>query len=458
MAPLLALALTLLPQDPGAGPPEVTTTEVAPPAHGNGVKIGEVTTTSAVLWTRLTRFADALHRVDEWDPARPHWQVPGIAGEVRFVYWRTDAPNQRFASPWTAVDASTDFCHQHRFDRLQPATRYEFQALGRTTGSATAVFDGSFTTAPARDADAAITFVISTCQDFPRRDDKANGHRIYRSMLALEPAFFVQTGDTLYYDKPKPFAKDQRTARYKWNRLYALPFLRTFHARVPSNWMHDDHDVLKNDCWPGQRYGDLTWAQGLQIWREQVPQSELPYRTFRWGRHVQIWLPEGREFRSPNRMPDGPDKSILGQEQWNWLAESLRASDATHKFYVSATPVVGPDRKGKNDNHANSGFAHEGQKLRELLATIPGLVVINGDRHWQYHSVDEVTGLVEFGCGPASDRHAGGWRKDLQPEWQRFLRIRGGFLSVHCDAERAEVRHHAVDGEIVNRVTLPSRR
>ena len=36
--------------------------------------------------------------------------------------------------------------------------------------------------------------------------------------------------------------------------------------------------------------------------------------------------------------------------------------------------------------------------------------------------------------------------------------IRGGFLSVHCDAERAEVRHHAVDGEIVNRVTLPSRR
>lgn len=67
----------------------------------------------------------------------------------------------------------------------------------------------------------------------------------------------MQTGDTLDYDKPEPFAKDVATARYKWIRMYALPNLRAFHRAVPTYWMHDD-DLLKDDCWPGQTYGELT--------------------------------------------------------------------------------------------------------------------------------------------------------------------------------------------------------
>ena len=80
--------------------------------------------------------------------------------------------------------------------------------------------------------------------------------------------------------------------------------------------------------------------------------------------------------------------------------------------------------------------------------------MINGDRHWQYQSIDPGTGLVEFGCGPASDAHAGGFRRELQPEWQPFLRIRGGFLSVRVGAEAAVVRHHDVDGRAVHEVTI----
>ena len=416
---------------------------------GDGVKIGELSDTSAVLWTRLTERADADNRVVDWDPGDPQWRVPGAAGAIRFSYWVTSEPGKVESTAWTEVGAGSDFCHQVKIDGLFPATGYSFRAESKQ-----ADFSGSFTTAPGPGAEAPITFVVSTCQDFPRRDDKANGHIIYRSMLAQKPAFFVQTGDTLYYDKPDPFAKDLATARYKWNRIYALPNLRSFHQRIPSYWMHDDHDLLKNDCWPGQSYGDLTWEQGLQVWREQVPQSEKPYRSFRWGKHLQIWLPEGREFRSPNKMPDGPGKSILGKEQWAWLERSMRASDATFKLYISATPVVGPDRKGKKDNHANQVFAHEGERLREFLNSIPGCFVINGDRHWQYHSIDPDTGLSEFGSGPASDVHAGGFSKELQEEWQPFLRIKGGYLSVDISAEAATVRHHDVSGNIVNQTRI----
>ena len=41
--------------------------------------------------------------------------------------------------------------------------------------------------------------------------------------------------------------------------------------------------------------------------------GETIYRTFRWGKLLQIWLTDGRDFRSPNTMKDGPEKTHLGQ-------------------------------------------------------------------------------------------------------------------------------------------------
>jgi alkaline phosphatase D len=420
-----------------------------------GVKIGEVTDTSVVLWARLTKDNEAGNRVENWKPDAPNWTVPGEAGKVFFRYWKADEQGSPKETTPVEVDASTDFCHQSKIENLSPATTYEFRAYGEAVNDQSYT-SGSFTTAPKSDLPAPITFTVSTCQEFELRDDPDNGHRIYRSMLGLKPDFFIQTGDTLYYDRKEPLAKNMTLARYQWGRMYSLPFQREFHRNIPSYWMHDDHDLLKNDCWAGQIYGDLTWKQGLQIWHEQIPQSDKPYRTFRWGKELQIWLPEGREYRSPNNMRDGPEKSILGKEQWAWLEETMKASDATFKLYISATPVVGPDRGGKNDNHANEGFHHEGERLRKFLNAVPGCFVVNGDRHWQYHSVDPETGLNEFGCGPASDAHAQGWNpKDKRPE-HKFLRVKGGFASIAVNAKEAVFTHHGVDGKEVYSTTLPA--
>ncbi|MDP4846226.1 MAG: alkaline phosphatase D family protein [Akkermansiaceae bacterium] len=415
----------------------------------NGVKIGEVSDSSAVLWTRLTRDAEPGNRADEWKAGAPNWTVPGIEGKVRFNYYPIGDREKIKSTPWTGVDSDTDFCRQFKIEGLEPDTRYSFEAQGLVGGRDGAEIRGTFTTAPAPETEKPITFTVSTCQEFETRDDKANGHKIYRSMLDLNPSFFIQTGDTVYYDRKEPKSKNMDLARYRWGRMYALPFQKALHREIPSYWMHDDHDITKDDAWPGVGFGDLTWEQGLQIWREQIPQSDKPYRTFRWGKNLQIWLPEGREFRSPNTMEDGPEKSILGKEQWAWLEETMKASDATFKLYISATPVVGPDRDSKNDNHANKGYHYEGERLRKLLSSIPGCFVINGDRHWQYHSIDPETGLNEFGCGASSDAHAGGWnQKDKRPEHQ-FLRVKGGFASINVDGNKATFTHHDVDGQPV---------
>jgi alkaline phosphatase D len=299
-----------------------------------------------------------------------------------------------------------------------------------------------------------------TCGDYPRRDDPQNGHRIYASMLKHAPDFLVHAGDVEYFDKPDPIANAPELARFKFNRLFALPFQRAFHQRVAAYFLCDDHDTLRNDSWPGQTFGALTFAEGSRIFREQMPApTGALYRTLRFGRDLQIWLVEGREFRSPNTMSDGPDKTIWGREQKDWFFRTVSASDATFKVLVSPTPILGPDRANKADNHANIGFRTEGDELRRFLGNRKDVVIMNGDRHWQYMSVDPKTGLREFGCGPSSDVHAGGYSPQPGDEHlQKFFRLKGGFLltEVRRDNGRARmvVRHHDVEGAVTHEAVI----
>jgi alkaline phosphatase D len=280
---------------------------------------------------------------------------------------------------------------------------------------------------------------------------------MFEALGRLDPDFLVTAGDIVYYDSEDPRARTVELARYHWQRMYGFPRHVDRLARLPVYFTKDDHDTLRNDCWPSQGPGfmaPMTFEDGLRIFREQVPMGEGPtYRTFRWGEDLQIWLVEGRDFRSPNTLPDGPGKSIWGQEQKEWLRRSMRQSDATWKLLISPTPIVGPDRENKNDNHANDGFASEGDEIRRWLAGhFPDNgFVLCGDRHWQYHSVDPETGVQEFSVGAASDEHAGG-TPGLDPEYHRFHRLAGGFLAVTVDRPQGiptiTFRLLDVDGEV----------
>lgn len=490
--------------------------------QGNGIKIGEVTHNSAVIWTRLTTApeanwnglpflepsvdgnreglkaatevarksgmsaaskkaeqateeqprispADLREIVNKADwrsqiaPGRAladmHGALPGAAGSARIVL-TSSAGGPRIETPWAAVDPKRDHTRQFTVQSLQPGTAYRVRVESRDEkGVAGAVVDGAFRTAAAANVAAPVRFAVVTCGDYPRRDDPAKGHRIYDTMSRLQLDFMVHTGDVEYYDKPDPWATSAELARLKWNRLFALPYQRTFHNGTPVYYTYDDHDILKNDCWPGQSYGALTWQEGVSIFSEQTPSSPLPYRTFRHGKDVQIWIVEGRQYRSPNPDPDGPAKTILGAEQKAWLIRTISASDATFKILLTPTPIVGPDRGNKNDNHANAGFKHEGDELRRFLGAQRNLVVACGDRHWQYFSTDPVSGTREFGCGPSSDVHAGGYQPQPGDEAvQKFFRLQGGFLTFATEAGAngplLVARHHAVDGLIVHETAL----
>lgn len=450
--------------------------EVSAASQANGFKVGEVTTHSATVWTRTTVAPEAIHKVGKFNyvPRKDTpleilpWQAPGTMAEIKVVYYTKGNQKTAIETPWQQVNENKDFTLKTYLKNLTAATEYKIEVHSRQIGQkpTTAIKYGTFTTAPEKDSTEPIRFTVTTCQGFYRRD-KNEGHQIYHTMLQLKPKFLVHTGDVLYYDKPLPFAKNQTLARYKWNRIYALPTLRNFHQNVSCYYQKDDHDVLVDDACPGQTYGDLTFEQGLSIYEEQTPFPEgLPYRTQRWGKDLQIWLMEGRDFRSPNQKEKDPTKrTIWGKQQMQWLEKSLRESDATVKLVISPTPIVGPDRKkGKFDNHANPTYQIEGDKVRALLAQ-HNAVSICGDRHWQYASFDPKTKLKEFACGPSSDPHAQGYSmKQRQPN-HNYLKICGGFLQVEVKRAvekssslkkivEATFTHHAPDGKINHSQTL----
>jgi alkaline phosphatase D len=436
----------------------------AGPFQATGTRVGEVTDSTAIVWTRLTKNATrnndgvtfALQKGKNKGKAQPpvppvaeiEGACPAASGQVRLRYGLKEDLSDAVETPWTEVSDAEDGIHQFKLSGLKPGRTYRYASETRGGGS----FAGRFHTAPAAESPTALRFCVMTCQGYQDRDH-ADGHPIYPSMTALDPRFIVMTGDLVYYDSNPPRAVSPALARLHWERMFSLPRLVSTVRNTSTYWLKDDHDTLTNDAWPGMKAGELSFNEGVQIFREQTPIGSSDYRTFRWGRDLQVWFTDGRDYRSANTMPDGPEKTIWGAEQKEWFKRTVKESTATWKVLVSPTPLVGPDRENKHDNHSNDAFTHEGDEIRSWLkANAPdNFFVVCGDRHWQYHSVHPVSGVQEFSVGPASNSHAGGTPGE-DKTYHRFHRVKGGFLCVELrpDGQESEIAFQLrdVDGQI----------
>lgn len=463
--------------------------EISGPYFGNGFHNGWADQHSIVIWTRLTKNQDGnvggtkflepsadQHRklnreanpdsiykaqipegltLDEMIGA-----CPGAAGEVKLTYYPLSSSEIKIETNWVAVDTSKNFTTQWKLDNLTPDTKYvvEIEARHDAKSKVSDKIEGSFRTPPTPENEKDVEFCIVTCHDYCRKDT-TDGHKIYSAMMKMFPDFYVHTGDVEYYDKPEPYALTEKLMRFKWDRLFALPLQRNFWAGTTSYFMKDDHDILSDDAFPGMSYGNVSWKRGLEIFdKEQFPSADTTYKTIRWGKDLQIWITEGRNYRSKNSDEDGPGKTIFGKEQKEWLFKTLKESDATFKVIINANPILGPDRSSKNDNYANSGFKYEGDEIREFLNQFDNVYLCNGDRHWQYVTNPRGTNLWEFSCGAGSDEHAGGWpQEDVRPE-HRFLRVKGGFLRGEVSRKNGiptlTFQHFDVDGNVVHEETF----
>lgn len=389
-----------------------------PPSHIEGEMAGEVTQTSVILQSRLT-----VVGVDE------SGDVPGARGVARFEIADNRCFDTSRFTPWLEAAPESDFIVKAKVADLKPATQYYYRLeFGPDRQRIERGPARRFHTHPSADTAARCSIVVVTGMNYHHfhygvdkrpayaGPDKHLGYPALVSMLKRNPDFFVGTGDNVYYDAPpKTAAQTAAAMRKKWHEQFVQPRYIDFFAKVPTYWEKDDHDYRYNDC---DNTGDKppSVELGLSTFREQVPITDpadrdaVTYRTHRIGKLVQIWLTENRDYRSPNRSPDGPQKTIWGRQQRDWLQDTLLESDAVFKILISPTPMIGPDDAYKRDNHCNiDGFRHERDsffawaKTNGLLEK--GFYLVCGDRHWQYHSIDP-SGFEEFSTGALVDANA----------------------------------------------------
>jgi alkaline phosphatase/alkaline phosphatase D len=383
--------------------------------------------------------------------------VLGRAGVVQFVLSLSQEGNSAANRPaetrsrLVRATAERDFIARTSFDNLRPGTAYVVTArIGDNEASLRDGPLGGFRTLPGPDVAAEVSFVVVTGMNYAkfhgdrhidRRQhlaknntelpasyslpDKYLGYPALETILEKRPDFFVGTGDNVYYDTPvDPRAQTLAEMRRKWHEQFVQPRYVNLFAAVPTYWEIDDHDYRVDDCDNTGDY-DPSAEMGRRVALEQLPIAPADggaktYRTHRVSRDLQIWFTEGRMYRSPNAMPDGPDKTIWGAPQKKWLKETLQASDATFKLLISPTPLIGPDDLRKTDNHTDiGGFRHERDEffawLLETGVARRNFFIVCGDRHWQYHSIHP-TGIEEFSCGALVDANSRPGREPGDPK------------------------------------------
>lgn len=352
----------LLEPSPSGPPPQLT----------HGVAVGEVSATAAVLWGRCER--------------------PGTL-HVRYG----DPPRERDA----AVDPERDLTARIELPDLVPDTAVPFRAWCRS-GAANADGavgrDGSFRTAPAPEQARALR--IAWSGDLGGQNvcrDQRRGYPIFDVIASRAPDLFIALGDMIYGDDTcaatgrygnaqvpgPPPAADRAGYWAHWRYNRADPHHQAMLARVPMAAVWDDHEI-RDDA--GPLHDSAAAAPGRALLPEAraafldyqplLPPADEPtrlYRSQRWGRHLELFLLDTRQYRDANAAPDsaGAPKSMLGAVQRRWLEEALITSTATWKVIVAGVPLSiptgGEARDGFASGDGTGGFEHE---AAALLATL----------------------------------------------------------------------------------------
>lgn len=218
---------------------------------------------------------------------------------------------------------------------------------------------------------------------------------VWRAVADFAPDVLLLLGDNVYGD-----SEDMAVLREKYGVLAANPGFADLFSRVPIVAVWDDHDYGANDAgsdYPRRRESQQVFLDFFGI------AADSPLRTREGiyravvvgppGRRVQFICLDTRFHRSPlgsipllervrgegpYRPTDDPAATVLGAEQWRWLAGVL-AEPAEVRIVMSSIQVAATEHHWEQWGN----FPTERARLFRTLRTsnAGGIVVVSGDRH-----------------------------------------------------------------------------
>jgi alkaline phosphatase D len=179
---------------------------------------------------------------------------------------------------------------------------------------------------------------------------------------------------------------------------------RELAPRVPIYAIWDDHDFGPNNSDGTEANKADSLVAFKEFWANPgFGEADNPgcYFTFTRG-DVQFFMLDCRYYRSPNKAPVGPEKTMLGARQLEWLKRELLASKARIKILAT-----GSEWQTHSSDDSWKMFLDERNALFDWIEEqrIEGVILLSGDRHFSaaYH----VRGhFLELSGGPFGSGNA----------------------------------------------------
>ncbi|TDB82019.1 alkaline phosphatase [Actinomadura sp. KC216] len=399
------------------------------PRLTHGVQSGDVTAREGVVWARSDRPARMLVEVSR----RPDFrQARTVRGPV--LTPETDLTGKAL------LRGLPDGEELHYRVRLADLDR-----AGLTSEPVT----GRFRTAPhhrRRD----VRFVWSgdlAGQGWGINPD-LGGFRIFRAMGAVDPDFFLCSGDLVYADgplaetvplpdgrtwrnivTPEKSAVAQTLPEYRGQFRYNLldANLRAFNARVPMIYQWDDHETV-NNWYPGEildlpqyteKRVDVLAARARRAAFEYTPMRSSRtgriHRRISYGPLLDVFVLDMRTYKSPNDANTSPtqENALLGAEQSAWLRRELRRSTATWKVMAADLPIglIVPDGSAAQEGVAQGDDGAPLGREREIAD------LLSYARRHRVRNMVWLTADVHYTAAHFYDPSKAGF-SDFDPFWE----------------------------------------
>lgn len=398
--------------------------ELPPAGSGDAARVfpdsvasGDPTTSGAILWTRLDAAALSAGQDILWEVAEDtEFKHRLAAGRIRV----------------SALSSDNDHTLKLDTDGLLPSNRFLYYRFAHAGVSSRG---GRLRTLPERDEDVArLRLLVASCQDYTLAYFHAFGE-----MAQRDADYVLHLGDFIYESAIVPARPITLPsgAQYASSREDLLTIYRTHRSDENLRQLleahtlictFDDHEFANDLYFDGERPrgpdhpldGDAAamsrylreavdvWFHYLPVRVHYRPEADFPdlidiQRSFRFGRLVELAVTELRMHRSPHPCGEGnfgerqlvlesgcearhePQRTLLGQEQKQWLIDTLRDSDAQWRALglpIPFSPIAiaqTPPTMYEVDHW--DGYTAERAELLQALNGTPNLLVLAADLH-----------------------------------------------------------------------------
>ncbi len=220
-------------------------------------------------------------------------------------------------------------------------------------------------------------------------DDKFDGiglgrggeYHIFNTILSKKPEFMLWIGDNIYLRGGE--WNTSRGIQNRYTHTRSLPEMQPLLGSVHNYAIWDDHDFGPNDSDRSFIHKDKTLEGFKLFWGNPsfgLPGQKGTTTMFSW-QDVDFFLLDNRYYRSPTLRKSG-NKTILGEEQLEWLIDALTFSEANFKMIVFGGLVLSTE-KGNSQNYID-GYEEERNYLLKRLEeeNLQNVFFLTGDKHF----------------------------------------------------------------------------